>query len=82
MQYFEFLGISCGVPPKGSNTVTVPQDNLLYEQMYNYSCLTGYETSDSLTTQCLSDGSWSLATPPTCNSECYFCRCLYLFFSV
>ena len=69
--YYIFLGISCGVPPEGNNTVTVPQDNLLYEQMYNYSCLTGYETSDSLTTQCLSDGSWSLTTPPTCSSEYY-----------
>ena len=64
-----FIGISCGIPPEGTNTVTVPQDNLLFEQMYNYSCLTGYETSDSLTTQCLSEGSWSLPSPPSCNSE-------------
>ena len=74
-------GISCGVPPEGTNTVTVPQDNLLFEQMYNYSCLTGYETSDSLTTQCLSDGSWSLTTLPTCSSECHFCRFIFCFFS-
>ena len=67
--FFIVTGVSCGVPPEGTNTVTVPQDNLLYEQMYNYSCLTGYETSDSLTTQCLSDGSWSLAIPPSCSSE-------------
>ena len=70
---FCILEISCGMPPEGTNTVAVPQDNLLYEQTYNYSCLTGYETSDSITTQCLSDGSWSLATSPICSSKCYFC---------
>ena len=43
-------------------------------ESYTYSCLAGYETSDSLTTQCLSDGSWSLATLPTCNSKCLL-RC-------
>ena len=74
------LEISCGMPPEGTNTVAVPQDNLLYEQMYNYSCLTGYETSDSLTTQCLSDGSWSLATSPICSSKCHFCGYFICFF--
>ena len=62
------LGISCGVPPAGDNT-EVPQNSVVFEGTYTYSCLTGYETSDSLTTQCLSDGSWSLATPPACSSE-------------
>ena len=65
---FIILVISCGIPPEGDNTAAVPQNSLVYEQSYTYSCLTGYETSDSLTTQCQADGSWSLAAP-TCNSE-------------
>ena len=63
------IGVSCGIPPAGENT-EVPQNRIPFEGTYTYSCLTGYETSDSLTTQCLSDGSWSLATPPSCSSKC------------
>ena len=62
-------GISCGVPPAVNNTAEVPQIPVSFEGTYTYSCLAGYETSDPLTTQCQSDGSWSLTTPPTCNSE-------------
>ena len=62
------IGVSCGIPPAGDNTV-VPQNSVVFEGTYTYSCLTGYETRDSLTTQCLSDGSWS-SPAPTCSSEC------------
>ena len=65
---FVVVGISCGIPPAGDNT-EVPQDSVVFEGTYTYSCLAGYETSDSLTTQCLADGSWS-SPAPTCGSKC------------
>ena len=60
--------ISCGVPVNGGNTET-PTVSLLYQDTYNYSCLTGYETNDDITTECLADGSLSLDSPPTCTSK-------------
>ena len=63
-----FLEISCGVPPAGDNT-NVPSDSLLYQDSYEYTCLDGYETNDTVTTNCLADRSLSLANPPNCTSE-------------
>ena len=63
-----FAEISCGVPANGSNTET-PTVSLLYQDTYNYSCLTGYETNDNITTECLADGSLSLDSSPNCTSK-------------
>ena len=52
--------MSCGVPPDGINTQEVPQVSLLYQDTYNYSCLTGYETDTDTVTECLSNGTLSL----------------------
>ena len=60
--------MSCGVPANGSNTET-PTASLLYQDTYNYSCLTGYNTSNVITTECLADGSLSLVAPPNCTSK-------------
>ena len=65
---FVYLEISCGVPPAGDNT-NVPSDSLLYQDSYEYTCLDGYETNDTVTTNCLADRSLSLANPPNCTSE-------------
>ena len=61
--------ISCGIPPTGINTRSVPQVQLLFQDTYNYSCVTGYETNDDITTECLANGSLSLANLPNCKSE-------------
>ena len=66
-----FAEISCGVPANGSNTET-PTVSLLYQDTYNYSCLTGYDTNDVITTECLADGSMSLDSPPFCTSKYNF----------
>ena len=63
-----FAEISCGIPPNGVET-EIPIHNLTYPDTYNYSCLTGYETNDDITTECLSNGSLSLDSPPNCTSE-------------
>ena len=63
-----FAGISCGVPANGGNTET-PTVSLLYQDTYNYSCLTGYKTNYAITTECLADGSLSLDFPPNCISK-------------
>ena len=63
-----FAAIICGVPPTGGNTET-PTVSLLYQDTYNYSCLTGYETNDNITTECLADGSLSLDSSPNCTSK-------------
>ena len=65
---FFYLEISCGVPPAGDNT-NVPSDSLLYQDAYDYTCLDGYDTNDTLTTNCLSNGSFSLDSPPACTSK-------------
>ena len=58
----------CGIPPGGVNTIT-PTNSLLYQDTYNYTCLSGYETKDDITTECLADGFLSLKTPPACTSK-------------
>ena len=63
-----FAEISCGVPANGVNTET-PTVRVLYQDTYNYSCLTGYETNDNITTECLADGSLSLDSSPNCTSK-------------
>ena len=68
---FILIVISCGIPPNGTNTEAVPQTSLSYEGTYNYTCITGYE-STSLTTMCLSDTTWSLPNGAECNSKCRF----------
>ena len=64
-----FTEISCGIPPDGINTQTIPHVNLFYQDTYNYSCLSGYETNDNITTECLADGSWSVESPTNCTSK-------------
>ena len=66
-----FADISCGVPANGDNTET-PTVSLLHQDTYYYSCLTGYWTNDSITTECLADGSLSLDSPPNCTSKYSF----------
>ena len=63
-----FAEISCGVPANGGNTKT-PTVNIFYQYKYYYSCLTGYETNDDITTECLANGSFSLVSQPNCTSK-------------
>ena len=64
-----FAEIKCGIPPNGTNTQTVPQVSLSYQDTYNYSCLTGHVTNDNITTECLANGSLSVDSPPNCTSK-------------
>jgi len=57
----------CGAPAAGINTAPVPTGtNLTPGDAYQWQCLPGYATDDSAITVCGSDGSFSVANPPTC----------------
>ena len=65
-------GITCGAPPSGTNTVTLPPevaDGLDYLESYTYQCIEGYSTTDELCTVCQPDGNLSLSTPPNCTGK-------------
>ena len=62
--------IDCGTPPNGTNTVPVPENlTLSYMDIYNYSCLAGYDTEDDIMAVCLINGSWSIEYPPVCSGK-------------
>ena len=59
--------VSCGNPPNGIKTESVPEDlTLNYLDVWNYTCLPGYETCDEMSTYCQLNGSFSLKQPPNC----------------
>ena len=61
-----FLGTLCYAPIAGVNTAPVDSSNYIpAETVYNYTCMVGYETEDSLSTVCTDNGTWSLP-PPNC----------------
>ena len=62
-----FLDILCGVPPNGTNTLATFV-SLFYQDIYNYTCLEGYETNHTITVECLANGSLSLEDAPNCTS--------------
>ena len=67
-----FSVVFCDKPSEGVNTEVVPptlNGGLSYLEIYTYSCLAGYETTDELSTVCKPDGTLSLATPPTCHGK-------------
>ena len=68
-----FLGITCGAPPNGINTVPVPAEvSLVYEEKYVYSCLPGYKLADenmTTVTTCKADGIFSLDILPNCTDS-------------
>ena len=61
--------VTCGIPPNGTNTLAVLSANFVYQQTYTYTCNIGYNTKESLTTQCLANRSWSLIEGPNCTGE-------------
>ena len=65
------LEVLCGIPRAGNNTAA-PQISLSFGNTYNYVCLTGYETNDTVVTMCLADGTLSLQDLPMCTSEYLF----------
>ena len=60
------LAIKCPAPKAGNNTKKVPTTPLTYLQIYNYTCLEGYNTTDTLYTVCQYNGMLSLTVPPNC----------------
>ena len=64
---FYLLDILCGVPPNGTNTLATFV-SLFYQDVYNYTCLEGYETNHTITVECLANGSLSLEDAPNCTS--------------
>ena len=63
-----FAEISCGIPPS-TNNISPPNVSLLYQDTYNYTCLTGYTTTGNVDTECLANGSFSLVDLPECSSK-------------
>ena len=62
----------CPTPPEGTNTVGILSDlsnGLPYLNIYTYSCLDGFSTTDDLCTVCKPDGTLSI-TPPNCTGKC------------
>ena len=60
-------------PEDGENTVPVdPSTTRPTGGMYTYYCNTGYESYDTMTVRCMTDGGWS-HPPPKCTSkkQCY-----------
>ena len=65
---FSVIELSCEIPPNGINT-ELPSDSIVYQEVYNYVCKVGHETNDSLSTECLANGTFSLVNLPSCASE-------------
>ena len=60
--------MSCGIPPNGTSTQKVPETSLVYQDVYNYTCLPGFETND-FTSVCQPDRTWSLPNGALCMSK-------------
>ena len=67
-----YLGVDCGEPPLGTNTIDIPANlSLKLGDQYTYSCSPGFKlASGDLTTICLEDGTFS-TTPAICTGMCY-----------
>ena len=63
------VAIKCDAPPTGHGTkdVAITGSSDIGE-VYSYTCLPGHEVAakESLTSVCLSNGTWSLDSPPYC----------------
>ena len=73
------VAVVCGQPPNGINTAYVSvlaTHEIDYLSTYNYTCLDGYITSDTLTVMCNAVGEWS-PSPPICEGRILaVARCL------
>ena len=59
----------CEAPTNGNNTDDIkPNQDIPFGEIFQYSCMTGYETEDSLTTECTGNGTWS-CPPPNCTGS-------------
>ena len=56
---------TCNPPANGVNTEPVIEAQTECGKNYTYYCKYGYETNNSTTATCQTDGSWSIS-PPTC----------------
>ena len=68
----KIAGILCKGPPEGANIVEIPSniaDGLSYLQLYQYSCLPGYETNETMSVFCQPDGTLSLSKGPNCTGK-------------
>ena len=60
------VGVVCGRPADGKNTVPVPNPfTSLFEMNYTYTCQCGYMPQGEMTATCQANGTWSLP-PPEC----------------
>ena len=64
--FFFVTEAACEAPEAGINTVN---DNSGVSEVcggeYNYTCITGYQTTDPLIAVCTVNGTWSIP-PPEC----------------
>ena len=67
MFVFEFLEVVCGGLPNGTNTDLVNSSLIMtYLDIYVYTCLPGYTTTDEVITLCAPDGNFTMPYPPNC----------------
>ena len=69
-----YLGVDCGEPPLGTNTIDIPANlSLKLGDQYTYSCLPGFNSASEdleMTTICQGDGTLSIK-PPICTGMYY-----------
>ena len=62
-----FTEIVCGGLPDGTNTNPVNSSLIMiYLDIYVYTCLPGYTTTDDVVTMCAPDGNFTMPYPPNC----------------
>ena len=70
--YLHLVAAKC-ILPDGTNTIQIPEHlrirGLNSLEMYKYTCIDGYETTDDVYTTCLPDGRLSLPHPPSCKGR-------------
>ena len=70
--FLTVVGVRCGKPPDGTNTVAVPvnQDGQ-FGDTYTYVCLCSYSSSHSMVVSCQANGAWT--SPPVCTGQLNLC---------
>ena len=70
MFYTLFTEIVCGGLPNGTNTDPVNSSLIMtYLDIYVYTCLPGFTTTDEVITLCAPDGNFTMPYPPNCTSK-------------
>lgn len=61
--------MECETLINGTNTEPVPNDVFVFGDVYNYTCMEHYTTTNETSTYCQANGTWTLDVPPTCTRK-------------